>query len=238
MKFKYYLSLLLSLLTAITASAISGDYDDPGGGTYWSNVYVASVSNGQSYKWCTGKDEATAMDNFRGFESENNGSLSIVNPNIKVKFRFHYSQGNGFERDGSRQEIYVMLRDGSLSKIGEWPRGGDSKFTQTDQTYGILGDLDEPTALTIATSGVNDLAADSDGILISPTLVRDVVNVRAGSLLESVTVYSTGGAQVARVSRIGDNAAQVDLSRLDAGVYFVEAVTATGNRVVKRIVKQ
>ena len=238
MKFKYYLSLLLSLLTAITASAISGDYDDPGGGTYWSNVYVASVSNGQSYKWCTGKDEAAAMDNFRGFESENNGSLSIVNPTIKVKFRFHYSQGNGFERDGSRQDIYVMLRDGSLSKIGEWPRGGDSKFTQTDQTYGILGDLDEPTALTIATSGVNDLAADSDGILISPTLVRDVVNVRAGSLLGVVAVYAASGACVARQTNINDNVTSLSIGDLPAGVYFVEAIAAGGNRVVKRVVKQ
>ena len=102
----------------------------------------------------------------------------------------------------------------------------------------IYGDLDEPVVLTISTSGVNDIDANVDGILITPTLVRDVVNVRAGSLLETVVVYSTGGGRVAQATHIGDNIATVNLSHLHAGIYFVEAITTGGHRAVKHIVKQ
>lgn len=62
------LALLLALMMLpVMAHAVSGNYSDAGGGTYWCNVYVSSVSDGKSYGWCTGKDEATEMNNFRGF---------------------------------------------------------------------------------------------------------------------------------------------------------------------------
>lgn len=130
--------VMAMLLPSLSSHAISGHYNDPGGGTYWCNVYVASVSHGKSYSWCTGIDENTGMNNFRGFESEHDGKLSIQYPTIKIKFRYHYGQPKGYDRNGSSQSFYVMTRTGTLYKIGEWPKGGN--FTQTDYTYGVIGE--------------------------------------------------------------------------------------------------
>ena len=129
---------MMMLLSPLAAEAISGYYSDPGGGRYWCNVYVSQVSSGKSYSWCTGKDENTEMNNFRGFESEHNGAVSAEYPTIKIKFRYHYPQAKDFNRNGSKQEFYVMIHGGSLHKIGEWPKGGN--FIQTDYTYGVIGE--------------------------------------------------------------------------------------------------
>ena len=136
-KIKFLITLVVALTCVITAHAISGNYDDPGGGTYWCNIYVAEVSHGKSYQWCTGIDETTGMNNFRGFDTNTGGVLSTEYPTVTIRFRYHYGQPNGFERNGSDQSFYVMTRSGSLHKIGEWPKGGN--FTQTDYTYGVIG---------------------------------------------------------------------------------------------------
>ena len=140
---KYKSLMLLALLTTmllspLAAHAISGQFSDPGGGTYMCNIYVAEVCCGKSYQWCTGIDEDTGMNNFRGFESQRGGKLSIEHPTINIKFRYHYGQPNGFGRNGSKQSFHVITKDGVLHKIGEWPKGGN--FTQTDNTYGVIGD--------------------------------------------------------------------------------------------------
>ena len=134
----YLLALITTmLLSPLAAHAISGQFSDPGGGTYWCNIYVAEVSHGKSYQWCTGINEDTGMNNFRGFDTNTGGVLSTEYPTVTIRYRYHYGQPNGFERNGSDQSFYVMTRSGSLHKIGEWPKGGN--FTQTDYTYGMIG---------------------------------------------------------------------------------------------------
>ena len=101
----------------------------------------------------------------------------------------------------------------------------------------LYGDLDEPVKFTVASSGVDDIYA-TDGITITPTLVRDVVNVRSGSELASVTVYAVSGAVVVRETDLGDTTTSLRLGYLPSGVYLVEVTTVTGNHLIKRIVKQ
>ena len=113
-------ALAMLLLCSLAASAISGNFSDAGGGEYWCNVYVHATTAGKSYKSLTGEDENAAMQKFRGFESEHDGTLSTQYSTIKMRFRYHYNQGGDFEYEGSEQEFYVMTRDGQLHKIGEF----------------------------------------------------------------------------------------------------------------------
>ena len=89
--------LLALMLVPVAAQAISGHYTDAGGGTYWCNVYVSSVSDGKSYGWCTGDSETAKMNEFRGFESEHDGKLSLTDPTIQIKFRYHKTQSKDFD---------------------------------------------------------------------------------------------------------------------------------------------
>ena len=132
--------LLALMLLPVAAQAISGHYTDAGGGTYWCNVYVSSVSDGKSYGWCTGDSETAKMNEFRGFESEHDGKLSLTDPTIQIKFRYHKTQSKDFDYDGSSQDIYLMTRDGVLHRIANWGRRASS-WQQIDDTYGLVGDV-------------------------------------------------------------------------------------------------
>ena len=137
---RFFIQLALvtaMLLFPLAASAISGHYNDPGGGEYWCNVYVSYVSSGKSYSWCTGKGEDSEMNAFRGFESEHNGKITTEYPTILMKFRYRKDQAKDYKYNGSSQEIYVMVHGGSLRKIAEWGKGA-STWKQTDFTYGTI----------------------------------------------------------------------------------------------------
>ena len=43
---------------------------------------------------------------------------------------------------------------------------------------------------------------------------------------------------VQRMTSVNDNAASIHLGHVSAGVYFIEAITIDGHRVVKQIIKQ
>ena len=124
----------MGLLLAFGASAINGTYSDPGGGTYWCNVYVHDVGHGKSYGWCTGDSEDAKMNEFRGFECSNNGKVTTQNPWVYFKFRYNKKQSKDYDYKGSSQEVYVMLHDGSLHKILE----ATSSWSQTDKSWGLV----------------------------------------------------------------------------------------------------
>lgn len=125
------------LLSAPAASALSGNFSDPGGGEYWCRVWVYSTTPGKSFKSLTDEDEEAAMKKFRGFESEHNGVISTENPTIKLRLHYHHAQGGDFKYESSEQEFFVMTRDGMLHKIGYYKRYSWILY-QTDYTYGVI----------------------------------------------------------------------------------------------------
>lgn len=101
----------------------------------------------------------------------------------------------------------------------------------------IYGDLDEPQILDLNnTSAIENVIAPSC-ITITPAVVTDVINVRAGDILKEVNVYSINGKLLDRFTP-EDNQATLNLSHLIDGVYFVEARTYSGARAIKQIMKR
>ena len=98
--------------------------------------------------------------------------MSLENPTIQVKFRYHYPQAKSYNKDGSAQDIYVKTRDGVTHKIANWGRHAVS-WTQTDYTWGVVGDVkleDEWFSFRYAPNGQG---------------VRDVVGIQ----IENETCY-------------------------------------------------
>ena len=101
----------------------------------------------------------------------------------------------------------------------------------------IYGDLEQPQVFDLNnTSGVANVMA-STSITITPTVVTDVINVRAGDLLGEVKVYTLDGKCVDKFT-LDDNQATLNLSSLIAGVYFVEVSTQGGQRAIQQIIKR
>ncbi|MBR1725368.1 MAG: T9SS type A sorting domain-containing protein, partial [Muribaculaceae bacterium] len=98
-------------------------------------------------------------------------------------------------------------------------------------------DLEQPQVFDLNnTSGVANVMA-STSITITPTVVTDVINVRAGDLLGEVKVYTLDGKCVDKFTPDG-NQATLNLSHLIAGVYFVEVSTQGGQRAIQQIIKR
>lgn len=68
-------------------------------------------------------------------------------------------------------------------------------------------------------------------------MATDVINVRAGYILQEVNVYNVNGKLLDHFTP-DDNQATLNLSHLIDGVYFIEARTRNGSRAIKQILKQ
>ncbi|HOK50973.1 MAG TPA: T9SS type A sorting domain-containing protein, partial [Bacteroidales bacterium] len=74
------------------------------------------------------------------------------------------------------------------------------------------------------------------GLSIFPNPVAEILNIRSNANIYQVTVYSITG-QACRVFKLNSNEAQLDLSTLNAGIYFIKAQTANGS-ITQRIIKK
>ncbi|MBT8276504.1 MAG: T9SS type A sorting domain-containing protein, partial [Bacteroidia bacterium] len=82
----------------------------------------------------------------------------------------------------------------------------------------------------------NDLALETIGVYPNPTSGQlNIVSPTIG--IEMITVYDLRGRKVEEVSLNGEQSYQVDMSAMDAALYFVTIQTENGS-VTKRIVKK
>ena len=102
----------------------------------------------------------------------------------------------------------------------------------------IYGDLDEPQIFKLRTSGIDNVGNGSiTAITITPTIVDDVINVRAPEVLASVNIFAGSGALVDQY-KLDTDQATLSMSHLSEGVYFVEVITVGGTRAVKKVIKR
>ena len=105
------------------------------------------------------------------------------------------------------------------------------------QSDWIYGDLDEPQIFMMPSTGINDITSGETRIVITPAIVTDVVNVYAGDIIKSASVYSVNGVQLLTAAPEG-NEATLNMSHLASGVYLVEVYTYNGTRAVKQVIKR
>jgi hypothetical protein len=152
--------------------------------------------------------------------------------------------------------------NGRMCKTPEYPGGTYAYFTTVDATlkpyypyfigptfYGSFsmsntgpsgGHSTVPTGATqfTPTTGVAELAALAAEVTLYPVPVVDVLTVAIKEKGKySINLYDLKGQVIA--SRSTDITTTIDMSKLAYGVYFVQIEdTATGNGMMKRIVKQ
>lgn len=84
-------------------------------------------------------------------------------------------------------------------------------------------------------SGTSHIKADN-AISLFPDPTAGLVNIQTANLINKVSVYSISGQQIMEVYP-EDNQLQLNLSHLDAAVYYVRIDAATDNKVFKLIKK-
>ena len=140
---------------------------------------------------------------------------------------------------------YLLTVAGNADEAGKTVRfatiynGEERWFSEQLQWLSdwIYGDLDEPQILDLNNTSAIENVIASSSIVITPAVVTDVINVRAGDILKEVNIYSINGKLIDKFTP-DNNDATFSVSHLIDGVYFVEARTATGARAVKQIIKK
>ena len=141
--------------------------------------------------------------------------------------------------------LYLLTVAGNADEAGKTVRfatvynGDEVWFSEELQWLSdwIYGDLDEPQVFDLNNTSAIENVISSSRIVITPAVVTDVINVKAGDILSEVNVYSFNGKLIDRFTP-DNNQATFNLSHLIDGVYFVEARTYTGARAVKQIIKR
>ena len=139
-----------------------------------------------------------------------------------------------FSNDNGESWIEVPMADiefvGSNSMV--YTFGSDS-FTAYLATYD-LGVISIEVATEVVL-GIGDNTATASALQLYPNPTNGVLNLQleSGKQLEQLSVYSTNG----RLLMEAAGTDRIDLSSLQSGVYLLEARLASGDRIVKRVVK-
>ena len=136
-RLRMYFALAIMMCMCLGANARSSYYNDPGGGQYYANVYMAWSTDNESYGWCTGDSEYDAMGRFTGFSSENGGKFTTDRPGMMIKFRYHASQSKDFDYKSSEYKVYALMADGSSVQIGH-NNAGSIRLENDNTAYAVL----------------------------------------------------------------------------------------------------
>ncbi|MBL7138947.1 MAG: T9SS type A sorting domain-containing protein, partial [Bacteroidales bacterium] len=79
--------------------------------------------------------------------------------------------------------------------------------------------------------GINDLGAGS--IRVFPNPATEIVNVQSDFTIHNIEVMNFLGQEVYTQSGVDARATKINVSNLQAGVYFVKVTTQQGVRAVK-----
>ncbi|MGC8803939.1 MAG: T9SS type A sorting domain-containing protein [Bacteroidales bacterium] len=99
--------------------------------------------------------------------------------------------------------------------------------------YGNISVSASSNSVTITTTAISHVGT---AISLYPNPVSDILNLRSSAQIFQVTVYNITG-QALSTYKLSSNDAQLDLSNLNPGIYFINAKTANG-QIIQRIIKQ
>ncbi len=124
---------------------------------------------------------------------------------------------------------YDLVPGGGYSNSSEFTLIGNKVFFTASNNKGEeLWSSDIPVI-----SDVAETAADDWSAVVFPNPANNLLTVKAGNLpVETVTIYNTAGQLLQTV-----NSSTIDISLLNAGMYFAEVTTAKGivrNRFIKQ----
>ena len=136
-RLRMYFALAIMMCMCLGANARSSYYDDPGGGLYYANVYMAWSTDNESYGWCTGDSEYDAMGRFTGFSSENGGNFTTDRPGMMIRFRYHTSQSKDFNYKSTEYKVYALMADGTSIQIGH-NNAGSVRLENDNTAYAVL----------------------------------------------------------------------------------------------------
>jgi hypothetical protein len=205
-----------------------GDTDNDG----YPEIVVNNIDHNNIFVW---KNNTNTSNNWlkvklEGTTSNRNGVGSFIEISINGNKQYRYTcLGEGYLSQNSATEQFGLGSDTVIDYVKvKWLSGIE------DTMYNVSANQNLNIIEGSTTLSVNDY--NLNNIVIYPNPTKDVININAKTLINTVTVNNVLGEEILNITP-NSLISIIDLSVYNAGVYFVHISTENNFEVIK-IIKQ
>lgn len=205
-----------------------GDTDNDG----YPEIVVNNIDHNNIFVW---KNNTNTSNNWlkvklEGTTSNRNGVGSFIEISINGNKQYRYTcLGEGYLSQNSATEQFGLGSDTVIDYVKvKWLSGIE------DTMYNVSANQNLNIIEGSTTLSVNDY--NLNNIVIYPNPTKDVININAKTLINTVTVNNVLGEEILNIIP-NSLISIIDLSVYNAGVYFVHISTENNFEVIK-IIKQ
>lgn len=205
-----------------------GDTDNDG----YPEIVVNNIDHNNIFVW---KNNTNTSNNWlkvklEGTTSNRNGVGSFIEISINGNKQYRYTCiGEGYLSQNSATEQFGLGSDTVIDYVKvKWLSGIE------DTMYNVSANQNLNIIEGSTTLSVNDY--NLNNIVIYPNPTKDVININAKTLINTVTVNNVLGEEILNITP-NSLISIIDLSVYNAGVYFVHISTENNFEVIK-IIKQ
>lgn len=205
-----------------------GDTDNDG----YPEIVVNNIDHNNIFVW---KNNTNTSNNWlkvklEGTTSNRNGVGSFIEISINGNKQYRYTCiGEGYLSQNSATEQFGLGSDTVIDYVKvKWLSGIE------DTMYNVSANQNLNIIEGSTTLSVNDY--NLNNIVIYPNPTKDVININAKTLINTVTVNNVLGEEILNIIP-NSLISIIDLSVYNAGVYFVHISTENNFEVIK-IIKQ
>jgi hypothetical protein len=169
----------------------------------------------------------------RWMKAPSNFDYAGINSVTQISSAYNASQASIEVANVQNNDVYIgKIRGGSLFVVIKCYNVKPAPQSQGTMAS-IYFDFDYKYG-TLAT-GLNEIEGNTINIYPNPANDRIVVNLQKNGQLSTVKVVSLTGAVVLQPAMVNNS---IDISTLSKGFYFLEIETVSGERMVKRLIKE
>lgn len=85
---------------------------------------------------------------------------------------------------------------------------------------------------------VRDFEKATVNLYPNPTKDSFQVQLKSGEIIKQISIYDVVGKRIYKVENLNSNSTSVDISTFNQGIYLVEVMTASNQKLVNKVIKQ
>jgi len=162
------------------------------------------------------------VTNSRAEESGQMVAVKLDNSGIVENFGHHFSSATSYE------QAAMAVASPNGDKICFKSDFGTGPNTNPSVSYSFIAQLSDQ--LSTSEEVLND-------INIYPIPAKDIINVTSKNNIKSIKIYNDLGQMVKRIKEFNSNHLSINISNLNAGIYYIY-VTTEKKSIIKKFIKK
>jgi metallopeptidase family M12-like protein/type IX secretion system substrate protein len=190
--------------------------------------YAYSMENGEDFwlRYYDGSSWTTVAAWASGTSFNNNTFYTATVTLTSSSYNFPSNAQIRFQCDASANSDHIYIDEVTVTAYAALPESGETIVT-TDEVFKTSFNLDPES---------NIASLDQPDLSVYPNPAKDVLNITTDKVIESVQIVSVSG-QLMRTIQSDDAYEEVNISNLQAGMYYVLIRTEGGELITEKFIK-